>query len=100
MKSVFQILQIIGLIWIGYWVYQWSATKITDPNGTSHNCSFSASVFSGFDVLVQAKEVLRVVLLLDGYESVVVGTERGFDRVFSLLTQEIQKVRTARERTH
>jgi hypothetical protein len=53
-----------------------------------------------FDVLVHAKEVLRVVLLLNGREPVVVGTERGFDRVFSLLTQEIQKVRTARERTH
>ena len=39
-----------------------------------------------FDVLVHAKEVLRVVLLLDGREPVVVGTERGFDRVFSLLT--------------
>ncbi|SRR5260221_3708819 len=37
-----------------------------------------------FDVLVQAKEVLRVVLLLGGHESVV-GTERGFDRVFPLL---------------
>jgi len=33
--KLLQILQIIGLIWIGYWVYQWSATKITDPNGTS-----------------------------------------------------------------
>src|SRR6516225_6711512 len=53
-----------------------------------------------FDVLVQAKEVLRVVLLLDSHEPVVVGTERGFDRVFSLLTQVIQEVRTARERTH
>jgi hypothetical protein len=39
-----------------------------------------------FDVLVQAKEVPRVVLLLDGFEPVVVGTERSFDRVFSLLT--------------
>jgi hypothetical protein len=48
-----------------------------------------------FDVLVQAKEVLRVVLLLDGHEPVVVGTERGFDRVFSLLTEEIQQVRAA-----
>ena len=32
-----------------------------------------------FDVLVQAKEVLRVVLLLDGQEPVIVETERGFD---------------------
>jgi hypothetical protein len=39
-----------------------------------------------FDVLVQAKEVLRVVLLLDGHEPVVVEPERGFNRVFSLLT--------------
>jgi hypothetical protein len=39
-----------------------------------------------FDVLVQAKEVLRVVLLFDGHEPVVVRTERGFDRIFSLLT--------------
>src|SRR6516225_9374250 len=53
-----------------------------------------------FDVLVQAKEVLRVVLLLDRHEPVVVGTERGFDRAFSLLTQVIQEVRIARERTH
>jgi hypothetical protein len=35
-KLFFHILQIVTLIWIGYWVYQWSATKITDPNGTSH----------------------------------------------------------------
>ena len=39
----------------------------------------------GFDVLVQAKEVLGVVLLLDGHEAVVVGTVGSFDRVFSLL---------------
>ena len=52
------------------------------------------------DVLVHAKEVLRVVLLLDAREPVVVGTEGGFDRVFFLLAQEIQKVRTARKRTH
>jgi hypothetical protein len=43
-----------------------------------HNYSFSASVFSEFDVLVQAKEVLRVVLLLDGHEPIVVGPERGY----------------------
>ena len=51
-----------------------------------HNYSFSASVFSEFDVLVQAKEVLRVVLLLYGQEPVVVGTERSFDRVHPLVT--------------
>jgi hypothetical protein len=32
-----------------------------------HNCSFSGSDFSRFDVLVQAEEVLGVVLLLDGH---------------------------------
>jgi hypothetical protein len=39
-----------------------------------------------FDVLVHAKEVLRVVLLLNGHEPLVVGTVGSFDRVFSLLT--------------
>jgi hypothetical protein len=39
-----------------------------------------------FDVLVQAKEVVRIVLLLDGHKPVVVEPERGFNRVFSLLT--------------
>jgi hypothetical protein len=44
-----------------------------------------ASLDLRFDVLIQGKEVLRVVFLLDGHEPVVVGTERGFDRVFPLL---------------
>ena len=50
-----------------------------------------------FEVLVQAKEVLGVVLLLDSHEPVVVESKRGFNRVFSLLTQVIQVVRTASE---
>jgi transposase len=52
-----------------------------------------------FDVLVQAEEVIRVVFLLDGHKPVVVWTERRSDRVFSLLTQEVQQVTTARKRT-
>jgi hypothetical protein len=32
-----------------------------------HNCSFSRSDFSRFDVRVQAEEVPGVVLLLDGH---------------------------------
>src|SRR6516164_4799425 len=43
------------------------------------------------DVLVHAKEVLRVVLLLNGREPLVVGTERGFDRFFTPPSQEFQK---------
>ena len=73
---------------------------LPDCRSAGHNCSFLASVFSRFDVLVQAEEVLGVVLLLHGHEPVVVGTERGLDRIFSLLTEEIQQVRAARERTH
>ena len=39
-----------------------------------------------FDVLVQAKEVVWVVLLFDGHKPGVVRPECGFNRVFSLFT--------------
>src|SRR4029077_1786950 len=48
----------------------------------------------------QAKEVLAIVLLLDGLQPLVVGTERGFYRIFALLSQVIQIIRTAGERTY
>jgi hypothetical protein len=62
----------------------------------------------GFDILVQAKEIRRVVLLLDRHEPFVVGTVGSFDRVFSLFTQEIQtyaplekgRIESARLRAH
>jgi hypothetical protein len=53
-----------------------------------------------FDVLVQAKEVLWVVLLFDGHKPGVVRPECGFNRVFSLFAQVIQVVCFARERTY
>ena len=37
------------------------------------------------DVLVQGKEVRRVVFFLDGNEPLVVETERGLYRIFSFL---------------
>jgi hypothetical protein len=39
-----------------------------------------------FDVLIQAEEIIRVVLLLDGSEPVKIGTKCRFDRVFLLVT--------------
>src|SRR6516165_8737152 len=53
-----------------------------------------------FDVLVQAKEIRRIILLFDGHESLIVGTERGFYRIFALFSEVIQIVRIARERTY
>jgi hypothetical protein len=53
-----------------------------------------------FDVLVQAKEVVWVVLLFDGHKPGVVRPECGFNRVLSLFTQVIQVVRSARERAY
>ena len=53
-----------------------------------------------FDVLVQGEEVLRVVLLFDSHESLIVGTERRFYRIFALFSEVIQIVRIAGERTY
>src|SRR6516165_4311594 len=52
------------------------------------------------DVLVQGEEVLRVVLLFDSHESLIVGTERRFYRIFALFSEVIQIVRMAREGTY
>jgi hypothetical protein len=75
------------------------ATRRSTPELRFSDCEGWRLDF-GFDVLVQAKEIRRVVLLLDGHEPFVVETVGSFDRVFSLFTQEIQNVRTAGERTH
>jgi hypothetical protein len=52
----------------------------------SHDILLNAGLNRRFDVLVKAKEVLWVVLLLDGHKPGVVGPESGFNRVFPLLT--------------
>jgi hypothetical protein len=53
-----------------------------------------------FDVLIQAEEILRVVLLLDGSEPVKIGAECRLDGVLPLVTQVIQQVPAAREGTY
>jgi hypothetical protein len=67
--------------------------------GTSVSDLSNALLNLRFDVLVQAKEVLWVILLFDGHKPGVVWSECGFNRVFSLFTQIIQVVCSARERT-
>jgi hypothetical protein len=63
------------------------SVHLTSQIGGEREPPFSNTVLDlRFDVLVHAKEVLRVVLLLDRREPVVVGTVGSFDRVFSLLT--------------
>jgi hypothetical protein len=48
------------------------------------------------DVLVDAEEVRRIVLLLDLGEARIAGAERGSDGVGAFLAQEIQEIAAAR----
>jgi hypothetical protein len=61
MKLVFSILQIAALIWIGYWVYQWSGTKISDPNGTSY---FNKNIVRQY-MLSRAAEHEKLPVIID-----------------------------------
>jgi hypothetical protein len=72
-------------------IVEWSAHRNgpfgPDQRSFKSDVNFSNTLLDPrFDVLVHAKEVLRVVLLLNGHKPLVVGTVGSFDRVFSLLT--------------